>query len=47
MTTSTLNRSRALTVEDIHEIEQKDSCTPQELRLLLYRVVDDVYNMHE
>lgn len=39
----TLQKARALTTEALNDIEQKEYCSPEELKLLLYRIVDDAY----
>lgn len=39
----TLKKARALTSDEIAEMEQKEFVSLEELRLLLYRTVDDVY----
>ncbi|MBO7067708.1 MAG: hypothetical protein J6W52_03380 [Bacteroidaceae bacterium] len=39
----TLQKARNLTTEDVHEMEEKEFCSPEDLRLLLYKTVDDLY----
>ena len=38
-----LNRARSLSAEYVDALEHSDSCSPEELRMLLYKRVDDVY----
>ena len=40
---ATLKKARALTSDEIAEMEKKEFVSLEELRLLLYRTVDDVY----
>ncbi len=40
---ATLQRARSLTNEEVAEMEQKEFVSLDELRLLLYKTVDDVY----
>jgi len=40
-----LKRARALTTKEIGELNEKEYISPEELRLLLYRVVDDEYSL--
>ena len=39
----TLQKARALTKEQLIELNQQEYIAPEELRLLLYRTVDDIY----
>lgn len=38
-----LEKARCLTTSEVDALEQKEYLSPEELRLLLYRVVDDEY----
>ena len=40
---ATLQEARKLTPEDIHDMEEQEFCSPEDLRLLLYRTVDNIY----
>ena len=40
----TLQKARALTNEQVQVMEQEEYITPEDLRLLLYKTVDDIYN---
>ena len=40
---ATLQEARKLTPEAIRDIEEQEFCSPEDLRLLLYRTVDDIY----
>ena len=40
-----LEKARALTAKEVDELKEKEYMTPEELRLLLYRVVDDEYSL--
>ncbi len=44
MPTDTLRKARELKKEDVCKLEQKEYLTVEELRTLLYRTVDDIYN---
>ena len=38
-----LQKARALTEEQMHVMRQQEHISPEELRILLYRTVDDIY----
>ena len=40
-----LQKARGLTIKELDEMKHREFITPQELKLLLYRTVDDVYQM--
>ena len=40
---TTLQVARKLTTEAAHELEEREFCSPEDLRLLLYKTVDDIY----
>lgn len=40
---ATLQEARKLTPKAIRDIEEQEFCSPEDLRLLLYRTVDDIY----
>jgi hypothetical protein len=39
----TLQKARALTEEQLQVMEQEESLSPEDLKLLLYRTVDNIY----
>lgn len=40
---ATLQKARELTPKAIHDIEEQKFCSPEDLRLLLFKTVDDIY----
>ena len=40
----TLQKARALTDDQVQVMEQEEYLTPEDLKLLLYKTVDNIYN---
>ena len=40
---ATLEKARSLTKEQMHVMEHQEFISPKDLKLLLYRTVDDIY----